>query len=80
MNIESINLLASWIGVNPFMILAALIWTLAWKGIALWRSAQLRQKYWFIAILIINTLGILEIIYLFFVTRKYQVEVTERTE
>jgi len=37
-----------------------------WKAIALWRAANLKQKNWFIAILILNTLGILEIAYLFF--------------
>lgn len=77
---ESINILAEWAGVNPLLIALAILWTLVWKGFALWRSAELRHKYWFIAILLINTLGILEIIYLFFVARKYKVEVVERNE
>jgi len=41
-----------------------LIWTTFWKGMALWKSARNRQNYWFIALLLINTVGILEIIYL----------------
>ena len=77
---ESINLLANLAGVHPLFIALAIVWTLVWKGLALWRSAELGQKYWFIAILIINTLGILEIIYFFFVARKYKVEVVEKTE
>ena len=40
------------------------IWSLFWKGIALWRAAQLHQRNWFIAMLILNTIGILEILYL----------------
>lgn len=80
MSMETINILASWAGVNPWMIAAVIVWTLAWKGVALWRSAGLRQKYWFIALLLINTLGILEIIYLFFVARNYRVEVVEKSE
>ena len=40
------------------------LWSLAWKGVALWRAAQLRHKVWFIVILIVNTVGILEILYL----------------
>lgn len=40
------------------------IWSLIWEGIGLWHSAQHQQKGWFIAILIINTLGLLPIIYL----------------
>ena len=76
----SINILAEWAGVSPFLIALIIVWTLVWKGLALWRSAELRHKYWFIAIFLINTLGILEIIYLFFVARKYKVEVVERNE
>lgn len=75
---ESINGLAELIGIQPFWIFALIAWTFVWKGFALWRSAELRQKYWFIAILLINTLGILEIIYLFFVSRNYRVEVVEK--
>lgn len=41
------------------------IWSLFWKGLALWHSAQRKDTWWFIALLLINTLGILEIIYLF---------------
>jgi hypothetical protein len=74
---ESVNILAGWAGVNPLFILLAIIWTLVWKGFALWRAAELKQKYWFIAILLINTLGILEIIYLFLVAKGYKVEVIE---
>lgn len=74
---ESIQLLSDWAGAHPLFIALAIVWTLVWKGFALWRSAELRQKYRFIAILLINTLGILEIIYLYCVARKYKVEVIE---
>jgi hypothetical protein len=57
-----------------------MLWSLSWKGVALWRAAQLQSKKWFIAILFLNTLGILEIIYLFFVARKYQVEIIDQTK
>ena len=40
------------------------VWDLIWKSLALWSSARNGQKSWFIAILIINSLGILPIIYL----------------
>jgi hypothetical protein len=49
-------------------ILIALAWSLLWKGLALWRAAKRGEKIWFIVFLIVNTLGILEIIYLFFIT------------
>jgi len=46
-----------------FLIVA---WSLFWKGVALWRCANLKQRNWFVAILILNTAGILEIAYLFY--------------
>jgi len=45
------------------------IWTLVWKGLALWTAAGHKSKGWFIALLLINTLGILDLIY-YFVKRK----------
>lgn len=51
-----------------FLLLA--IWSLVWKGLALWRSAQRKDLWWFIIILIVNTVGILEIIYLFLTRKK----------
>jgi hypothetical protein len=62
---------------HPFFTFVVVVWSLAWKGAALWRSAILRQKKWFIAVLIVNFFGLIEIIYLFFVARKYEVEVVE---
>lgn len=59
---------------NPLLFIALLIWSLAWKGVALWKSARLSHKWWFIIILLANTVGILEIIYIYFVARKYTVE------
>ena len=48
----------------PMIIIIAL-WTVFWKGLALWHSARRGAAAWFIALLIINTVGILEIVYLF---------------
>jgi len=50
---------------NPLFYLI-IVWSLIWKGIALWHAARNRQLAWFIALLIVNTIGILEIIYLLF--------------
>lgn len=53
----------------PF--LAPLVaWEIIWKGIALWKTGRNNQMYWFIAILVINTLGILPIVYLLFFQKK----------
>lgn len=40
--------------------------SLALKGIALWHAAKRDEKWWFVALLLINTLGILELVYLIF--------------
>lgn len=50
---------------NPWIFWPIIFWSLFWKGIALWRAARKNQKPWFVAFLVINSLGILEIIYLF---------------
>ena len=47
----------------PFLFVAV-IWTLILKGFALWHAERCNQKWWFVALLIINTFGILEIVYL----------------
>ena len=46
------------------------IWTLPWKGLALWKAAQDNHKWWFIAILVLNTLAVLEIVYIFGFSKK----------
>ena len=61
---------------NPYLVALAIIigvWTLFWKGIALWRTSQLKQRNWFIALFILvplNELAIIELIYLFWFSKK----------
>ena len=53
------------------VVLAILIiWSLIWKGIALWKAAQNHHTVWYVIMLIVNTLGILEIIYIFGFSKK----------
>lgn len=52
------------------LFLVLLVWTIVWKGIALWKSARNGSKPWFIVMLLLNTVGILEIIYVFFFSKK----------
>jgi len=53
-----------------FVLIAVLIWTIFWKGLALWKAARGNQKYWFMGLLLVNSLGILEIIFLGFFQKK----------
>ncbi len=63
---------------NPFdvlgpmmgVILVLMVWEAIWKGIALWKSGRNNQLAWFIAILVLNTAGILPIIYIAFFQKK----------
>lgn len=40
------------------------VWELVWKGFALWRAAQRDNMAWFVVLLVINSAGILPIVYL----------------
>jgi len=55
----------------PFagLLLILALWTLFWKGLALWHAGRRAQPWWFVIMLVVNTLGILEIIYLFGVAK-----------
>lgn len=63
-------------GYNPLVmfpaaglfLLVLVLWSIVWKGLALWRAAKRGDTIWFIIFLVLNTAGILEIIYLFLVT------------
>lgn len=46
------------------------IWSGVWKAIALWKSARNNHLGWFIALCIINTLGVLEILYIYIWSKK----------
>jgi hypothetical protein len=58
---------------NQWIVFPLVAWTLFWKGWALWRSARAGQKVWYVVLLILNTLGILEIIYII-ITNKPKVK------
>jgi hypothetical protein len=54
-----------------------MVWSIIWKGVALWKAGRAGSKVWFILLLILNTLGILEIIYIFLVNKKKSTNVVE---
>ncbi len=41
-----------------------ILWDGVWKSIAMWKSARKNQLVWFIFIAVINSVGILPIVYL----------------
>ena len=56
--------------VGGILLIVFIIWSVYWKGRALWRAAHLNSKPWFIVLLLINTLGILEILYIYVFSKK----------
>ena len=59
---------------GPWFILLVLLWILPWKGVALWKAAKNNHKKWFVVLIILNTLAILEIMYIFIFSKKKQTE------
>ncbi|MBI3980920.1 hypothetical protein HY345_02890 [Candidatus Microgenomates bacterium] len=55
---------------NVYLLVLLAIWEMIWKGMALWKAARNGQQFWFIVLLVINSLGILPILYLRFFSLK----------
>jgi len=55
---------------TTLLLITVLVWSYVWKGLALWRAGRRGDKVWFIVLLILNTAGILEILYIFYFSRK----------
>ncbi len=70
-------------GLNLFYLFP-FIWPLVLldlilKGFALWRSARNNQIYWFIALLIVNSMGILPLIYLIAIDKNHVFKTLSKT-
>ena len=48
-----------WKPLLPFMVLDLVL-----RGFALWRAAKKEQKWWYVIMLVVNSLGILPAVYL----------------
>lgn len=56
-------------GMGGTVVMLIVIWSLIWKGLALWRAARRGEKAWYVVLLILNTVGILEIIYYYLIAK-----------
>jgi hypothetical protein len=54
----------------PWWMGILIVWELIWKAIALWKCGRNNQPVWFVFILVLNTFGILPIIYLLWFQKK----------
>lgn len=63
------EMIGGYLGISTLaatiLFIAISIWTIVWKGLALWKSGRKTKIVWFITLLIMNTFGIFEITYLF---------------
>lgn len=71
-----INFLAE----NPWFVILILIWTIPWKGIALWKAARNGHVSWFVAVLILNTFAILDIFYIFIFSKRVKIEKNQQQD
>lgn len=62
MDYTELSTLPEWV-LPVTMVLV--IWTLFWKGVSMWHAAQKKNGIWFFILLIFNTVGILDLYYLF---------------
>ena len=51
-----------------------LLWSIPWKIIAMWKAGQNKSKIWFVVLMLLNTAGILEILYIFIFGKKKQIK------
>jgi len=57
-----------------------IIWSLFWKGLALWKAAREGSKVWFMVLFILNTAGILDILYLYVFSKKEEVKIEQKDQ
>ncbi len=59
----------AWLPLFGVTLVVLIIWSTVWKGLALWHSARRAEYVWFIVLLLVNTAGILELVYLFLIKK-----------
>lgn len=52
-------------GISLWLLILIFVWSAIWKFVALWKSARNNHLIWFVVIAIVNTFGIIEILYIF---------------
>lgn len=52
------------------ILLFIIIWDTVWKLISMWKASKRNSKIWFVVLAIVNSLGILPILYLIFARTK----------
>ena len=74
---DYLNSIALQLGIPLWIFVVLIIWSVAWKLPALWISARKKQLVWFIILIFVNTIGILEIFYIFIFSRYHHKQETK---
>lgn len=64
-NTDYLTNLATQLGIPVWLFAIILIWIIIWKLLALWKSARNNHIVWFLVLAVVNTVGILEILYIY---------------
>ena len=59
------GIIASELGIAVWFLVVILIWEGVWKLIALWKAARNKHLVWFIVLALVNSVGILPILYIY---------------
>ncbi|VVB83865.1 Uncharacterised protein [uncultured archaeon] len=62
---ESLKIITEQSGISIALLVIIILWTFIWKIAALIKAAKNRSAGWVIVFALINTVGILEILYIF---------------
>jgi methionyl-tRNA synthetase len=60
-----LNVVAGQMGISVLLLVAVIMWSAVWKLLALWKAGRKNSPAWFIILALINTVGILDILYIF---------------
>jgi hypothetical protein len=63
---------------NFWLVIAIFIFDYVLKAIALWISARKGSKVWFVMLLLLNTLGILPLFYIFYFSKQEPNQKTDK--
>lgn len=62
---DYITTILNQLGIPIWVFTIIMVWSTIWKMIALWKSARKGSAIWFVILALFNTVGILEILYIF---------------
>lgn len=69
-NICESSKIVSFLLENVWILVVVIVWSVVWKALALWRAAKNDSKVWFILLILVNTVGLFEILYILIFGKK----------